>query len=216
MQRTGRRAFDSGKRPAATDGDHDWWVVSGARAHASRHSSSRTNGARGGSSVGSCSWIGPTRDGQRTELGAGYSLLQMTKLRRPARTTWLRVRRAVATVSPGRRDGAARRCPRPLETEVRVLPLSSARQRGALLVDGCVLRWRECGPRPPCCGQKACAARLLDLRQPSIDLQVEARDELLSSDARNRTRSELVGRPIRPSGVLSANVAVALRPASWW
>jgi hypothetical protein len=69
-------AFDGSARPAATDADHDWWVVSGARGMCLQAfvipAEWRSRGIK----------RGIVFNASGTDPGAGYSLLRMTNLER--------------------------------------------------------------------------------------------------------------------------------------
>jgi len=69
-------AFDGSARPAATDADHDWWVVSGARGMCMQAfvipEEWRSRGIK----------RGIVFNASGTDRGAGYSLLRMTNLER--------------------------------------------------------------------------------------------------------------------------------------
>jgi hypothetical protein len=69
-------AFDGSERPAATDADHDWWVVSSARGMCMQAfvipEEWRSRGIK----------RGIVFNASGTEPGAGYSLLRMTNLER--------------------------------------------------------------------------------------------------------------------------------------
>jgi hypothetical protein len=116
--------FDGSERPAATDADHDWWVVSGARGtclHALLIPEEwRAWGIKRGIVFMDRA---DAAAGGGTERGAGYSLLRMTNLRRAGAYT---LGSAFVIMSrpyrPGDEAEALDGFRDPLETEVRMLP----------------------------------------------------------------------------------------------
>ena len=117
-------AFDGSERPAATDADHDWWVVSGARGACIQAlvipEEWRAWGIKRG--IVFTDQAGAAA-GSGTEPGAGYTLLRMTELRRAGAydlgSVFVVLRRPYR---PGDETEVLDGFRAPLETEVRTFP----------------------------------------------------------------------------------------------
>ena len=116
--------FDGSERPAATDADHDWWVVSGARGTCLQALVIPEEWRAWGIKRGIV-FMDRTdaAAGSGTELGAGYSLLRMTKLRRAGAYDLGSVFVVLSRpYRPGDETEVLDGFRDPLETEVRMLP----------------------------------------------------------------------------------------------
>ena len=116
--------FDGSERPAATDADHDWWVVSGARGTCLQALVIPEEWRAWGIKRGIV-FMDRTdaAAGSGTESGAGYSLLRMTKLRRAGAYDLGSVFVVLSRpYRPGDETEVLDGFRDPLETEVRMLP----------------------------------------------------------------------------------------------
>jgi hypothetical protein len=116
--------FDGSKRPVATDADHDWWVVSGARGTCLQALVIPEEWRAWGIKRGIVFMDrADAAGGSGTEPGAGYSLLRMIKLRRAGAYD---LGSAFVILSrpyrPGDETEMLDGYRHPLETEVRILP----------------------------------------------------------------------------------------------
>jgi hypothetical protein len=115
--------FDGSERPAATDGDHDWWVVSGARGTCLQALVIPEEWRAWGIKRGVVFAERAAAAGGGTEPGVGYSLLRMTQLRRSGAYDLGSVFVVLPRpYRPGDETEVLDGLRNPLETEVRMLP----------------------------------------------------------------------------------------------
>ncbi|TMA81070.1 MAG: hypothetical protein E6J77_17465 [Deltaproteobacteria bacterium] len=121
---TGGVPFDGSERPAATDADHDWWVVSGARGMCLQALVIPEEWRAWGIKRGIVFMDrADAAAGSGTEPGAGYSLLRMTRLRRAGGYDLGSVFVVLSRpYRPGDESEVLAGFRDPLETEVRMLP----------------------------------------------------------------------------------------------